>query len=380
LIRQLWLDNTLFGQVFSLERRKESSTLVLGGGWNTYGGDHFGKITWTQADPALRKTWYDYDARKTDLNLYAKYQKALGKNWQAFADLQYRFVDYDINGFRNNPGVQVNEQYNFVNPKAGLSYAKNLWSGFFSYAMGQKEPNRDDFEAGINQLPNPEQLHDFELNITRKNLLPGLTGSLTGFFMLYRNQLVLTGQINDVGAYARTNLPKSYRAGGELEANYRSKIWQLNYSLSLSANKAKDFVEYMDDYDNGGQVTVKRGTTNIALSPSVVQNFSLGVLPLKGLDLTWLGKHVGEQFLDNSSDAGRKLNAFFVNDLRMSYTFNVGFVKEIRLVAQANNLFDIQYEPNGYTFSYIYGGQTVTENYYYPMAGRNYMMALNIKL
>ena len=380
LIRQLWLENTLLGQIFSLEQRSESSTLVLGGGWNTYNGNHFGKITWTAVDPALRKAWYDYDARKTDINLYAKYQKAIGKNWQAFADLQYRFVDYDINGFRNNPGVLVNEQYHFVNPKAGLSFNKSRWSGFFSYAMGQKEPNRDDFEAGQNQLPNPEQLHDLELNITRKNLLTGLTGSITGFYMLYRNQLVLTGQINDVGAYTRTNLPKSYRAGAEFEANYRSKFWQLNYSLSLSANKAIDFVEFMDDYDNGGQVAVNRGTTNIALSPAVVQNFSLGIKPAKDLDLTWFGKHVGEQYLDNTSDAGRKLNAFFINDLRISYTFNVGFVREIRLIAQANNLFDIKYEPNGYTFSYIYGGQTVTENYYYPMAGRNFMMALNIKL
>ncbi|MCU0394793.1 MAG: TonB-dependent receptor, partial [Chitinophagaceae bacterium] len=213
LIRQLWLKNKLFGQIFSLQMQRGKSEWTVGGGWSYYPGQHFGDVIWTAAQPDLTRRWYDYDARKADANAYVKWQYALNPAWKLFADLQYRFVHYEIDGFRNNPGVQVNEQWNFVNPKAGLSYSKGNWTGFLSYAMGNKEPNRDDFEAGINQQPTREQLHDFEFNVTNKQLAQNLQVGLTLYYMYYRDQLVLTGKVNDVGAYTRVNIGRRAYCG-----------------------------------------------------------------------------------------------------------------------------------------------------------------------
>ena len=246
--------------------------------------------------------------------------------------------------------------------------------------MANKEPNRDDFEAGTSQQPLREQLHDIELNAKRKDVLNGLDIGATFYYMLYKDQLVLTGKINDVGAYTRINIPDSYRTGIELEANYRASIWNATYSISLNKNKIRNFTEYVDDYDNGGQQTINHGTTDISYAPSIVQNLTLNLVPVKNMEFSWIGKHVGKQFLDNTGATSRSLKPFVVNDLRAAYTLQPKWVKELRLAFQLNNLFDIKYEPNGYTFSYISGGNYLYENYYFPMAGRNWMLALNIKL
>ncbi|MES2774732.1 MAG: TonB-dependent receptor plug domain-containing protein [Bacteroidota bacterium] len=380
LVRKLWLDSDFFGQIFSFQQQKEKHQFTIGGGWNRHNGRHFGEVITSTVLPSLYTKYYDLIAHKTDANLYAKWQQQLNKNWELFADLQYRFVDYTINGFRNNPDVRVANEYNFVNPKIGASFRSNNWSGFVSYAMANKEPNRDDFEAGIAQQPKREQLNDFELNGKRTNVIDGLDIAATFYYMQYKDQLVLTGKINDVGAYTRTNIPNSFRTGVELEANYRANIWNAAYSISLSKNKIKNFTEYVDDYDNGGQEVINHGTTDISYAPSIVQNLTINVSPVQNLELSWLGKHVGKQFLDNTSSDSRSLDAFVVNDFRAAYTLKTKWVKEARLAFQLNNLFDAKYEPNGYTFSYISGGSYLYENYYFPMAGRNFMVALNIKL
>lgn len=380
LVRRLWLKNKLFGQVFSLQKQNGKSLFTLGGGWSSYPGRHYGEVIWTLADPALRGIYYDLDARKTDANVYAKWQYNISKEWTAFADLQYRYAHYRINGFEDNPDVLINQNWNFVNPKAGVSYQHKDWTGFFSYASGNKEPNRDDFEAGKNQLPKREQLHDFELNAMKRNVVKDLSLGATFYYMYYKDQLVLTGQINDVGAYTRTNIPESYRAGVEVESQYRFKRGSIQYNISLSRNKLKNFTEYIDDYDNGGQVAVKRGNPDISFSPSIVQQATASYQVIKNGEVEWLSKYVGRQYLDNSSDKAKSLDPFFVNDLRASYTLSLKKVlKDIKFIVQLNNLFDVKYQPNGYTFSYIYNQQLTTENYYFPMAGRNFMAAINIR-
>jgi iron complex outermembrane recepter protein len=380
LVRRLWLDNNYFGQIFSFQEQKEKHQFTIGGGWNRYNGKHFGEVITTIVQPSLYNKYYNQPAYKTDVNLYAKWQQQLSKHWDVFTDLQYRFVNYTINGFRNNPAVNIKSKYHFVNPKIGASYRNQNWSGFISYAVANKEPNRDDFEAGIAQQPKREQLHDIELNGKRTNVIDGLDIAATFYYMQYKDQLVLTGKINDVGAYTRTNIPNSFRAGVELEANYRAAFWNAAYSISVSKNKIKNFTEYVDDYDNGGQKIINHGTTDISFAPSVVQNLTVNVLPLENLELSWLGKHVGKQFLDNTSNNSRSLDAFVVNDLRAAYNLKTKWVKEAKLAFQLNNIFNVRYEPNGYTFGYISGGNTIYENYYFPMAGRNFMLALNIKL
>jgi iron complex outermembrane receptor protein len=382
LIRQLWLDNTLFGQNFNLQYSKGNHDLTWGGSWNHYPGNHFGKVIWTATNPQMAPhTWYDLDAQKTDLSTFIKWQHKLGNYWHLFTDLQYRHVQYELNGFRNNPALRFNETWNFLNPKAGITWNKNNWTAYASYAMANKEPNRDDFEAGTNQTPLHEQLHNVEIGVQKKELIPGLQVALNGYLMYYRDQLVLTGKINDVGAYTRTNLPESYRIGTEMEARYYKPNWGFAWSLGLSSNRAIDYTGYYDDYDNGGQIEVKYGNTQIALSPGMVQQLTFDVRPIKSLEISLLNKYVGKQYLDNSGNEDRALDAFWTTDTRIIYNLPVkNALKRVRLVLQANNLFNSMYEPNGYTFSYLYGGQFTTENFFFPMAGTNYMVALNIKL
>lgn len=380
LVRRLWLKNKLFGQIISLQKQKGKSLFTIGGGWSVYPGDHYGDVVWTLSDPSIQNQYYFYDARKTDANIYAKWQYNISKKWTAFADVQYRYVNYKINGFEGNPDIRINQNWNFVNPKAGISYLNKDWSGFFSYALGNKEPNRDDFEAGKTQLPKREQLHDFELNAMKKNVVKNLSLGATFYYMYYKDQLVLTGRINDVGAYTRTNIPESYRAGVEIESQYQFRRGAIFYNISLSKNKLKNFVEYVDNYDNGSQVAINHGNPDISFSPSIVQQLTASYQLIKNGEIEWMSKYVGRQFLDNSSDKAKSLEAFFVNDARASYTLPIKKVlKDIKFIFQVNNIFDVKYQPNGYTYSYIYSQQMTTENYYFPMAGTNVMAAMNIR-
>jgi iron complex outermembrane recepter protein len=381
LIRQLWLNNKLFGQILTLQYQKDKNEITWGGGWNYYPGDHYGDVIWTEANPAANSRWYDLDAAKTDISSYIKWQRQLGERWYLFTDLQYRYVHYELNGFRNNPDINFDETWHFINPKAGITFQNNGWTAYGSYAMANKEPNRDDFESGIQETPNREQLHNVEVGIQKKDLFPGLQLSLNGYLMYYRDQLVLTGKINDVGAYTRTNLPESYRIGTEFEARYYKPKWSFAYSLALSQNRAVNYTGFYDDYDNGGQLVVNYGNTPIALSPGVVQQATIDWRPLRKMEISLLNKYVGRQYLDNSGKKERSLDAFMVNDLRFLYNLPVkNTFKSIQVIFQVNNLFNALYEPNGYTFSYLYDGQFTTENYFFPMAGTNWMLGLNIKL
>lgn len=199
--------------------------------------------------------------------------------------------------------------------------------------------------------------------------------------MRYKNQLVLTGKINDVGAYTRTNIPRSFRAGIELQGGIKiNSCLNATANISFSKNKVIDFTEFIDDYDNGGQKSTTFSSTDIAYSPRIVGGTTFNILPFKNAELSFLSKYVSKQFLDNTENNGRLINAFFVQDFRAIYTFKKKWLKEINIIAQANNVFSELYEPNGYTYSYITGGETVAENFYFPMAGINFMMGINIKL
>ena len=379
LVRQLWLDNDFYGSIFSLHYKTNISQYTLGGGWNRYEGDHYGDVVWAEKGLTMPGTWYDLAANKIDISIYLKEQTKIGSVFSIFYDLQYRMVKYELFGFRNNPGLIIKNKYKFFNPKFGLSFQKNSWSGYLSYSRGQKEPNRDDFEAGLDQQPKPEKLNDLELGMEKKNNKYSI--GITGYYMHYKDQLVLTGKINDVGAYTRTNIPKSFRAGIELVAAARVSTW-LNASgnLSVSRNKVENFTEYIDDYDNGGQIINQYAKTDIAFSPNIVGGATISLLPAKNLEINFISKYVGKQYLDNTQNENRRLNAYYTQDARFIYTFSKKWLKEINIILQANNLFDKLYEPNGYTFSYYYGGSLTTENYYFPMAGRNFMVGVNVRL
>jgi len=379
LVRQLWLDNDLYGSVFSLQYNKTGTMLTLGGGWHRYEGDHFGTVIWSELGGFPKgHRWYDVSALKRDAHIYGKWQQRLNARLQAFADLQYRNVKYDIDGFRNNPGLMIRNTYSFVNPKIGFTYSRPGMQAYISYAMANKEPNRDDFETGATQKPTHETLHDIEIGFEKR--MSGLTVTATGYYMNYRNQLVLTGKINDVGAYTRINIPRSYRLGLELQAAYQPvQQLRIDAGVTISRNKISNFTEYVDDYDNGGQKDFFYKDADIAFSPWLISNATVTYKPVSDAELSLFSKYVSHQYLDNTGNRSRQLDAYFVNDLRAGYTFRNKLFKEIFIIGQINNLFDVKYEPNGYTFSYLYNSELVTENFYYPMAGRNFMIGLNLR-
>ncbi len=380
LVRQRWLDNYFYGQIFSLQYKDGKEEVTLGGGWTKYDGKHFGNIPWIQTGTVSKDyRYYDYPATKTDLNLYTKWQHQLSAHWLSFADLQYRHVNHDMKGFQGNPALFVNRSFDFFNPKAGITYTNNGWQAFVSYALAHKEPNRDDFQTGVKSQPKPETLHDMELGIEKRNSV--FHAGATVYYMYYENQLVLTGQINDVGSYTRINIPHSYRLGIELQGGAVLANWiNVAGNLSLSKNKIASYVEYIDNYDTGNQDAVAHKNTDISFSPAVVAGATINLLPVKNLELSLISKYVGKTYLDNSQREDRKLNAFFVQNIRAGWTVKKVLFSEWNIIGQINNVFNKKYEPNGYTYSYISGGSLSTENGYYPMAGRNFMLGVNIKL
>lgn len=380
LIRRLWLDNDFYGNIFSLQYKNKKTQATVGGGYNRYVGNHFGEVIWAMNGlPVPSHRWYDLDALKTDFNIYLKQQTNFSTGWYYFYDLQWRHVKYNIEGFRNNPTLVVKRKNDFFNPKAGISYNNKNWKAYLSYSIAGKEPNRDDFEAGMTQQPKRERLNDIELGIERTNKMTNWSATI--YYMSYKDQLVLTGKINDVGAYTRTNIPKSYRAGIELQGVASVVSWlNVSANLALSKNKVTGFTEYLDDYDLGGQKTNQYNQTDIALSPNIVGGATINFLPCKNFELSLLNKYVSKQYLDNTQNESRKLDAFYTLDARAIYNIKMKGLKELNITGQVNNVFNKKYEPNGYTFSYIYGGDTITENYYFPMAGINFIVGVNVRL
>ncbi|MGZ3844545.1 MAG: TonB-dependent receptor [Flavisolibacter sp.] len=383
LVRQLWLKNHFYGSIFSLQHQTSKSNLTFGGAITKYDGEHFGEVTWSEHPWNGPKRWYDLNAFKKDFNLYGKWQHDLSKVLQAFADVQYRGVKYDLLGFEHNPDLLIYKKYDFFNPKGGLTYHKNSWLAYASYSIAHKEPNRDDFEAGKNQLPRAESLQDWEVGLERKTGTLFLSANL--YYMNYKDQLVLTGKINDVGSYTRTNIPKSYRTGIELQASGNVCSWmKAGANLTLSKNRIKGFTEYIDVYDANsnwiGQNTNFYKESDISFSPNVIAGATITVLPIKQLSIDLLSKYVSKQYLDNTSNDNRKLNPYFTEDVRAIYSFKKEWLKNVDLIFQVNNVFDKKYEPNGYTFSYYTVSDLTTENYYFPMAGTNFFGGINIRL
>jgi iron complex outermembrane receptor protein len=378
LVRQLWLDNNFYGGIFSLQQQTNKTQLTIGGGWDKYDGKHYNLITYAEVGVPKDYRYSDLIANKQDLNIYTKLQQQLSSHWQGFADIQAKAIKYNINGFKNNPQLIINKNYLFINPKFGVTYNNKNYQAYLSYSMAGKEPNRDDFEAGLNQLPRAEILHDVELGVEKKT--SGYSFGATAYYMYYYNQLVLTGKINDVGSYTRTNTPSSYRMGLEFSGKADLLQWlNATANIAFSRNKIKDFTEYIDDYDNGGQKTFQYHNTDISFSPNIVAGATINFIPFRNTEVSLLSKYVGREFLDNTAQVSRSLDPFYVQDARASFKLNNKIAKEINFVLQVNNIFDKKYEPNGYTFSYFSSGSVATENFYFPMAGTNFMAAINIK-
>jgi iron complex outermembrane receptor protein len=383
LIRRRWLDNRFYGQIAALTYKINKDQFILGGGWNTYDGLHFGELP--SNNPILETLdltnfkYYNNNGLKKEYNTYAKWEHAFNENLSSFIDLQFRHVQHRMNGFDGNPNLIIDRKFGFFNPKAGLSYKTNNTTYYTSIAIANKEPNRDDFETGILQQPTSEKLYDWEAGFNKRGNL--FNWGMNIFYMNYKDQLVLTGKINDVGSYTRTNVPHSFRAGIELEASWKINA-QITSSgnLTWSKNKIEHFTEYFDDYDNGGQISIQHQNTDITLSPNATAMHQITYKYSENLNVSWTSKYVSKQYLDNTQNEARTLKPYLVNDINIAYQLFKKKNWSALLQFYAINLLDIKYEPNGYTYSYLYGGITTTSNNYFPMAGRNYMLSLKVDL
>jgi len=386
LIRQRWLDNQFYGGVFSLKTNPwKRLNLVFGGGWNHYQGKHFGEVIWAKYANALPNgyRYYENNATKTDLNFYAKGSADLSTKFTLSADLQYRNVWYSFLGYNQMlENVQQSVSLAFFNPKLALNYALGSKSRIFlSGSVGSREPVRDDYtQSTPASRPLPEKLYDYELGYRRGGRKTELAA--TAFYMFYENQLVLTGAINDVGAYTRTNIPKSYRAGIELEASWMAlKSLKLSGNLALSRNKIiSSYTEYLFDYESETEKSFIYSNSDLSFSPSVIASAIASYSLSKYLELSLVGKYVGEQFLDNTSSDLRKIDPFMVYNFRISLKPAPTLKPGMNFSLQINNLFNARYSSNGYTYSDMYGMQRNDYNYYFPQAGTHLLFMLRISI
>jgi len=330
----------------------------------------------------MNHEWYRGNGLKKDFNLFAKYNYVLAENLNLFADFQYRKINYSITGLDDDlRDLTQSHNFEFFNPKVGLYYQlsekQNL---YINFARANREPNRDNYVDADpkGKQPTFETLNDFELGY--KYNTSGFAFGANAYFMSYQNQLILTGEINDVGAPIMTNVDNSYRAGLELMAGMKltEKLkWDVN--VTLSKNKIKDFTDYVDDWDNGGQIATKLGTTDLAFSPEMIANSQLSWIAAKGLNISLQSYSVSKQYIDNTSSNDRKLNGYFLNNLKFTYRVPQKFAKEFNLHLMVNNLFDTKYENNAWVYSYVYGGERFGMDGYFPQAGINFMAGLDIR-
>ncbi|MGG7033950.1 MAG: TonB-dependent receptor [Flavobacterium sp.] len=363
LINRKWLDNDFYGTTFSLNYKDTKTDFIFGGAANKYEGNHFGNIIWARYASASQPEdkYYENYGNKLDLNSYAKVNYKLGNHWSLFGDIQFRHVNYQANGVTEGT---INKNYNFVNPKAGLTYLMNENNDFyFSYAVANREPSRIDFENGN---PIHEKLNDYELGWRMSS--SKVTLNTNFYFMNYTNQLVKTGELNDVGYEIHANVPQSYRAGFEVDATLMlSKKISFSPNMTLSSNKIKN---YTVDTGNG---LVNYGTTNIAFSPEIITGAALSYKPVSDLQLTLLHKYVGEQFAGNFDSEETKLNAYSLLDFNAVYELKTKKIfKSIVFTGLINNLLDKKYVSN----AYLYGDNYMS---YFPQAGINFMAGMTLK-
>lgn len=384
-IRRQWLDNDFYGTVFSLDYNSFGKlTANIGGGWNQYKGAHYGELVWARiaGNTDIRQRYYDDNAIKTDFNLFAKAFYPFTTQLNGFVDLQIRTVGYSFLGFNSQlQNVQQNANLTFFNPKAGLTYTLNdRASVYASVGVGHREPNRNDYtQSTPESRPKAEELIDYEAGYKIQGERLAFTAN--AYYMSYKNQLVLSGQQNDVGAYNRVNVPNSYRAGLELEAGVRlARQLRWNVNATVSRNKIRNFTEYLDNYDTGNQESHSYNQTDISFSPNVIAGSQLLFTPAKGLELGLLSKYVGKQYLDNTSNDSRKLNPYFTNDIRIIYTVKTKFAQDLVFTLLFNNVLNELYESNGASYPYISEGRVVNDNYYFPQAGRNFLAGVRIRL
>ena len=380
LIRRRWLDNDYYVVNANVNYKKNELDITAGAFYSHYDGDHFGEVIWAKyaSNSEIRDRYYEGNGKKDEFTVFAKATYKINEQWSAYGDLQGRFLTYKTSGLTSDRvPLEVDEKYNFFNPKAGLTYELSDKNQLYaSYGRAHREPRRADFENGITK---PEKLDDYELGWRFKAQKNTINTNI--YFMNYKDQLVLTGAIDDTGAPLRATSGKSYRLGVEIDATFLiCDNFRMLPNLALSSNKNLDFVSPID-----GEL-VNLGTTNLSFSPNIVAGNKFEYEPITNLQLGLYTKYVGEQYMGNVDSDVSKLDAYFVNDFNVSYTIdNIPFLREIVVTGLVNNIFNIKYVSNGYYYTYddTWTDPTTTTTIegtgYNPQATINFLVGATVK-
>lgn len=402
-VRKKGLEQNAYGMLWNINYKNEDWDVIGGFSLQGFNANHFGYLTYVANDELASKIlkngryqYYDSDASKFDGNVFVKATYSINDMWKVFGDIQYRGVGYSTSGINDkflanedgtysNQQLNINETYEFVNPKAGVSFSQNGHHAYASIALSHREPERNNFtDNGSYPAPKPEELLDYELgyNYNGANWNVGVNA----YYMHYNNQFVQTGEVSDIGEALTTNIKDSYRMGVELTAGWEPTSWLSIYgNAALSQNKIKDFDEVVEDWDNGS-ATIHYDNSTLAFSPSAILNGFLSFHKY-GFDATWHTNYVSKQYLDNTECDQRSLPSYSQSNLSANYTFNLKNmgVKQVVVGASLNNVFDAHYASAGWVYSAIYasGGHTNDNRYreigYIPMAGRTFMCNVTLK-
>lgn len=388
LARRRWLDNHFYGATYSARYTPYNNlSVTIGGAYNEYLGDHFGEVIWARyaSDHSLGDRYYDNDAKKRDFNVYGKANYSTGR-WDFFADVQYRTIQYSYQGVNRDLSLlQQHIDLGFLNPKIGATF--NLPQGgnlYTSFAIANKEPIRRDYtDSPPDDRPQPERLADWELGYRKRETNYSI--NINAYGMFYKDQLVTTGRINDVGSAVRENVPKSYRAGIEVDAAWEP-IDRFRWSLAaaVSENKILDYTYYIDELDANwdvrSQKAINLDKTDLAMSPNIVISNELSYSPLRNAGVSLINQYVSRQYLDNTGEKHKSIAPYFLTHLRFKVSPEIPKIKNVDITLKINNLLSTLYESGGYTFSYYTsGGDLETYNYYFPQATANFMFGVNLK-
>ncbi|HBI81201.1 MAG TPA: TonB-dependent receptor [Bacteroidales bacterium] len=394
-IQQKWMDNIFYGGIASVMYRSGNFDITLGGGWNRYDGDHFGKILWSKVNVGLpnKYEWYNNNGLKTDWNTFAKVTWQITDPVTVFADVQYRGIAYELNGIDSDlfPILQ-NHDWNFINPKTGATF--RISSGhelYFSFAVAHREPARSDLKdaqkGSTDFTPKPERLNDWELGYRLR--LQNISVDLNYYYMHYKDQLVLTGELTDVGYARMANVPNSYRTGVELSLSALPFKWlKFEGNTTLSKNIIKNYTNYANLTDNPtdwndlqSPVAEYMGNTTISFSPSVITNARLTVTPMPNMAISLVSKYVSRQYIDNTENEERSLDPYWVNNLVAEYRLNLKMNKRMFIQISVNNLFNNKYSANAWVYRTLFqsGDPEYVSMGYYPQAERHCLVRLGVE-
>jgi len=388
LIRRKWMSNDFYGMVYSLKYKKDKLQAALGGGINYYDGDHFGKIIWMQYPGLVQinHKWYDNNGTKGEVSFYGKADYSLTEKASIFGDIQYRYIHYKMEGIDDDlKDLGQIQSYGFFNPKAGIfvSVAQDQ-DAYLSFSVANREPTRADFKEASGDpeaTPSPETLYDLESGYKLRSEKYSLSANI--YYMFYKDQLVPTGELSNVGYPITTNVGKSYRTGIELNTEIRPlRFINLNLGVTLSRNKIRDFVEYYTEYNTSDWSEDYKskflGTVDIAYSPSVIGMSDLYFRPGKSIGLHFISKYVGRQYFDNTMSSDRMIDPYFVNNLRFDFNPKISRIDNAGFQILVNNIFNHKYESNAYGGNWFEDGIEKTWSYFFPQAGTNLMFRVSL--